>query len=207
MAKLPWTRDQEAMSWGNLQVKLGAPLKGVELSYFGEKDVRKLEAGALEKQAYERGRQEIRSELEPQIAQLKEQLQFSSERLFEQVNGAFEHALADLSGRLPELVLSIVQKLWEGIKLTPEQVEANVTNFIKQLDIEGESMDLYLSEGDLETLKGQVPDAFWKKYDKIEFHGDPELRSGDCRVKTRFGWVDSTCEAKLKSMTAELIEE
>ncbi len=167
------------------RVNLGKELKGVRL-------VR----GELSREESERRLGEVRAELKGENERLRD-------GVLNVIRADYEKLVKDVSGRLPDLVIAVAKRVLSSVTLEREQVEAIVTEALKESGTEGEELEVYLSEGDYKLLMGGE-EGVEGRYPDIKFVSDVKLKSGDCLVKSRFGLIDARVDTKLKQIRQDL---
>lgn len=115
----------------------------------------------------------------------------------------FKGLVKEISERMPDIAISIVRRILGGLTLEVAQVEAIVTEVLKENAPEGEVLEVLLSERDYDLLEKEE-DGLGKRYPGIKFERNGSLNSGDCLIKSRFGLVDATINTKLKQIRQEL---
>jgi len=124
-------------------------------------------------------------------------------KVFESIQGEFETLVKEISERMPDIAITIVKRIWGGLTLESQQVEAIVLEILRDNAPKGECLEVLLSEGDYDLLS-KMEDVLENRYPGIKFKKSETLSSGDCLIKSRFGLVDATIDTKLKQIRREL---
>lgn len=108
----------------------------------------------------------------------------------------------DLEYSLSNLALILARRIvGKAVREDPKSLHTLVQQAVKVLGGELESpVEVYLNPHDLRFLNDTVgPDAGWN------LHPDPELQSGDVRVKRGLAEVDARLQQRLDRLAAEML--
>lgn len=185
-------------------IKLHAPLRAVWLAgtrprpTFSEEQLE-----AAKREAYQRGAEEATRLLERQMLEQREEMLHLQSRTFSALAQQQAKLAAQLEAILPELVLEAAGRVLAGANIDRDAVLAIARDLLGELGPEREPVDVRLSPRDLELLAG-YEEGFREKYPQISFVADPELKPGDCMVRSRFGVIDGRIATKLRALEGML---
>lgn len=160
---------------------------------------------AVEKAAYERGRQDGEKGLREQMMVQRTELAALQRGLFESLRQASREVVQQSESLLVELALEIAGKLVAELPLGPDRVAASVREALAQ--VEGTTdITVHLHPEDL-TLLEQVSAAERPTVPGVEsvrLTSSPTVSRGGCLVQTRFGVIDTQIETKLRNLRETL---
>ena len=183
-------------------------------------------------ESFERGKSEAAIFYQKEIEKLRNEYAARQEKLLITVQQKVDQVLAELDNRLPNLVVTMAQKVLGGIELDGEMIHSLVKSMIEEFGTEDENLDVFLSPDDLVLLKSlsdkdKAPnsnddqegfasaiagifdgidgdDSLLDGYPNVKFFEDPSLQHGDCQVKSRFGLLDGRISTKLRRLEEEI---
>ena len=214
----------------NRTIKFPRPLKRVTVTYCGKPSVPAQDAEERERIAYERGKADAHEAIAAQVEALREEMTNRQNALLQSLQEGQENAMAQLSQRVPQLVVRAAERVIESIEVEPKHVQAIVDKIIKEAP-EDEKLRVRLHPEDLQLLRNldaggqgkESPDAaadsvdfaqalsglfggddsgdaLSARYPDIQFEADDSLNRGDCFVESRFGTLDGSVTTRLRSL-------
>lgn len=181
-------------------VKLHAPLKGAWLAGMKPRPTfTEDELEAVRREAYQRGSQEASKLLERQMLEQRAEVMHLQSQTFTALKAQHASLVQQLHAVLPELALEAAARVLAGTPLDREAVLRITQDLLSEIEPGREKIELQLHPRDLELIAG-LEDGFREKYPEINFRADPELRSGDCVVRSRFGVLDGRLATKLRAL-------
>jgi len=214
----------------NRTIKFPRPLKKVTVTYCGKPSVPAQDAEERERIAYERGKADAHEAIAAQVEALREEMTNRQNALLQSLQEGQENAMAQLSQRVPQLVVRAAERVIESIEVEPKHVQAIVDKIIKEAP-EDEKLRVRLHPEDLQLLRNldaggqgkESPDAaadsvdfaqalsglfggddsgdaLSARYPDIQFEADDSLNRGDCFVESRFGTLDGSVTTRLRSL-------
>ncbi len=208
--------------------------KGFKVTHLGLPDIPFKEASDRAELEHTRGVNESKAKFTKELSVLREELAERQSSLLSLIQQNAEHVLSELENRLPDLVIGLFDRVLPGVELSRDNVESIVRSLIKEFSDEDESLEVFLSPGDLDLLKGlsdatrqsdasaneqedgfasaisgifdnlDGDDSLLPDLPNVRFHGDPSLASGDCQIKSRFGLLDGRIATKLRRVEASM---
>jgi len=224
---------EETLSYNSV-IRLAEQPKEFTVGFVGLEPVPAAEAKAQEEAAREVARREALEESRREFQKMRSEFGQRHEAVLASVQQNFSEMAQELIRRLPEVTLALAERVLGEIQLDREAIIGIVTNLISEFASDDEKLEVYLCPADLKILKAgeklvsekpeDVPetddfsgamaslfdglggdDALLEGYPNVVFHEDPELGSGDCQIKSRFGLVDGRILTKLEKVTEELL--
>jgi len=214
----------------NRTIKFPRPLKKVTVTYCGKPSVPAQDAEERERIAYERGKADAHEAIAAQVEALREEMTNRQNALLQSLQEGQENAMAQLSQRVPQLVVRAAERVIDSIEVEPKHVQAIVDKIIKEAP-EDEKLRVRLHPEDLQLLRNldaggqgkESPDAaadsvdfaqalsglfggddsgdaLSARYPDIQFEADDSLNRGDCFVESRFGTLDGSVTTRLRSL-------
>ena len=217
----------------NRTVRFPEEPKGFSIGFIGPEPVPASEVEIREQTARQAGKNEALDEARRELQRMRVEFGQRHEEILATVQKQFHEMVSELIRRLPELTLSLAERVLGGIQLDREAVVGIVTSLIGEFATEDEKLEVYLCPDDLKVLKagdklateksedksdtddfsGAIAglfeglggdEALLEGYPNVIFHEDPELGPGDCQIKSRFGLVDGRLQTKLNKVAEEL---
>jgi flagellar assembly protein FliH len=161
------------------------------------------EIEALRKAAYDRGLADAVADYEQKLSKGRTDILDSQIKTFEALEGQHEALIAQVSHALPELTMEAIRRVLAIVQIDPETVTSIVEELLAQTSPVAGALEVALSGRDLKLFEGNQ-ERFSQKYPGIHFAVDPELKPGDCIVRSRFGVLDGRVETKLQHIEALL---
>lgn len=186
----------------NSRIHLRKPITGLKVTYFGPEPIKAEQSAELEKQAYERGKLEAEEVCKRQILQARKEMSQLQNEVLASIQNRFNEFSDQFDQQLPDLVLAIVGKIWEGLKLDRPAILSAIDATLAQVGSNTENLVLKLSSEDAALL--QETETFKTRFPDIVIETDSELRSGDVIIKSRFGLIDSRIATKIRRVEEEI---
>lgn len=185
-------------------IKIGAPLRGVSLlgakprSLFSEEQME-----AAKREAYQRGSEEAGRMIERQMLEQRSEMIHLQTQTFAAVTSQHEALVKQLHEMIPELTMEAVARILAKTEFDRDLVLGITRDVLAEIEPGGESVEIQLSQRDLDLITGHQED-FRLKHPAIVFRANPELRPGDCIVRSRFGVIDGRLATKLRTVESFL---
>jgi flagellar biosynthesis/type III secretory pathway protein FliH len=186
----------------NPRIHLRKPIAGLNVAYYGPEPISFAESQKREKDSYERGRRDSENVCQRQIMQARKEMEQLQNQVLSSVQSRYKELSDQLDENLPDLVLSIVNKVWDGLVLDREAVLRSIDAALSQAGVDTHDMILNLSAQDAALL--QNTETFKTRFPNLTVQTDPELKSGDVVVSSRFGIVDSRIKTKIRRVEEEI---
>jgi flagellar biosynthesis/type III secretory pathway protein FliH len=186
----------------NPRIHLRKPIAGLKVSYYGPEPVSEADAHKREEEAYERGRHEAETVCQRQILQARKEMSQLQNEVLASVQSRYKELSDQFDEQIPDLVLSIVNKVWEGLVLDRPAVLRAIDAALTQVGGETQNLTLRLCPQDAALL--QERETFKTHYADLKIETDSELASGDVVLRSRFGIVDSRIKTKLRRVESEI---
>jgi flagellar biosynthesis/type III secretory pathway protein FliH len=187
---------------GNSILHLKQPLKGLRVTYFGQEKVAEEDAAARESAAYEKGRRDAEEATRRQIVQARAEMKQLQDQVLRSLQDRYAELASELDSALPDLVLAIVNKVWNGLDLSREDILRSIDAALAEVGSEVKGLRLRLAPADAALL--QEKEAFRERYPDLSLVPDTQLKSGDVVVESRFGIVDSRVSTRLSKVEGEI---
>lgn len=100
---------------------------------------------------------------------------------------------------VPALALEAVARLLADATFGRETIINIANDLLSEVATGREEVELQLSPHDLDLIAGHE-EGFREKHPSIVFHANPDLRSGDCKILSRFGFIDGRLSTKLRAL-------
>jgi len=185
-------------------IKIHAPLKGVVLFGAGPRATFSEEQmAAARREEYQRGADEARRLIERQMVEQREELVHLQTETFAAVARQHEGLARQLYEMLPELALEAVARILARTEFDREMVLGITRDVLGEIEPSDAQVEVQLSARDLELIAG-YEEGFREKHPTITFRANPELRTGDCMVRSRYGVVDGRLATKLRTVESFL---
>lgn len=181
-------------------IKIHAPLKGVSLlgtrprATYSEEQLE-----AAKRDAYQRGSDEAGRLIERQMVEQREELLHLQTETFAAVARQHEGLARQLYEMVPELALEAVARILAKTDFDRELVLGITRDVLAEIEPSGAPVEVQLSARDLALIAG-YDDGFREKHPAISFRSNPELKTGDCIVRSRYGVVDARLATKLRTV-------
>jgi flagellar assembly protein FliH len=161
------------------------------------------EAEALRKAAYQQGFDDASAFLDQQLVEQRGEVIRLQEETFSAIAQQHAAQLDELRGLLPELVMEMARRVLAGLEPDRVRAERTVAEVLAEMVPGARDVEIALHPADMELL-GQFDPQFEQKYPGLRFIGDPNLKLGDCMMRSRFGIVDGRLETKLEKLSRSL---
>lgn len=173
-------------------------MAGQSPAIYGPED---LERVRLEAEQQVRAR--LEEALETQLEGVRKEWESVQSGLFRSISDRFGQALNQMRGLLPQLVVEATARVLGGIQMEEKIVKGVVDDLLSEVAPGTEALEVQLCEGDLAKLESAQAE-FRQRFPGISFRVNPDLKSGDCMVRTRFGVVDGRLQTKMKGLESLL---
>jgi flagellar biosynthesis/type III secretory pathway protein FliH len=187
---------------GNTVLHLKRPLKSLRVTYFGPEKVAEEDAAARESAAYEKGRRDAEEATRRQIVQARAEMKQLQDQVLKSLQDKYAQLAEELDSALPDLVLAIVNKVWNGLTLSREDILRSIDAALAEVGSDVKGLHLRLAPADAALL--QEKEAFQQRYPDLTLSTDAQLKSGDVVVESRFGIVDSRVATRLSKVEGEI---
>lgn len=155
------------------------------------------------KQGESSGVVEVKRVYEAKLTELKAEIAVIQNQSLQSIASRFDQALTQMRALLPQLVVEATARVVAGIPVEADMVRRVVEDLLSEVAPGSDRLEVQLCEVDLKMMEQYQP-QFRQKFPALEFFVNPELKSGDCMVKTRFGILDGRIETKLRGLTSLL---
>ncbi len=185
-------------------VAFDSPLTGVSIPGQGARLYTEAELAAMRQKAWQEGSDAARSFASQQLVEFRAEVQALQEGLFQRLAATEAEMQTQLRESLPALAVELARRLLAGYEPTAEQVINLWEETLAQLYPERDDLELFLSPRDASLLDQTHPE--WKtRHPGLKVSIDAALGPGDCQVRSRFGLTDARRQAKLDTLTRELL--
>ena len=151
------------------------------------------------REGYRRGTEEATRLLERQMIEQRAEMVALQSETFASL--ARQHA--DLARQIhevvPQLVLEAVARVLGGAEMDRETITKIAGDLLTEVTAGREEVELQLAPADLELIAG-YEEGFREKHPSIVFRANPDLKPGDCMVRSRFGLLDGRLATKLRAL-------
>ena len=217
----------------NKSISFPSPPKSFEVKFHGPPAI---EAETLNHQkatSYEEGKKAATTFYLEETDKLKNDYAERQNLLLETINKKVDQTVVQLEQRLPELVMTITERILPTIELNADAIKSLVISMIKEFSKEDEKLDIFLCKNDLDLLKAlsrkgdsdenlqseeggfasaiagifeglDGDESLLDGYPNVKFFEDESLAKGDCQIKSRFGLLDGRIATKLRKVSEEL---
>ncbi len=162
------------------------------------------EVAAIRTKAYQEGTDSARSFANQQLVEFRAEVQALQENLFQKLTQVDGEIHTQLRESLPALAIELARRLLAGYEPGAEQIQRLCEDTLAQLYPERDNLELFLSPRDAAMLDAVSP-AWKSRYPSLRITIDAALGPGDCQVRSRFGLTDARRQAKLESLSTELL--
>jgi flagellar assembly protein FliH len=153
--------------------------------------------------AYEKGAEETRHQLEAEHRKSKEQAETVLNGALSKVVDRHAEALGLMRSLVPRLVVEATSRVVAGIPVDAAFLHNVVNDLLNDVAPGAENVEVQLCPADL--LKVQGFDLELRhKFPTLRLVENKDISPGDCLVKTRFGVLDGRMESKLKAVESLL---
>jgi len=158
---------------------------------------------AAREEGYCQGHDAALSELEAQFANQRMEVAEIQHQTLERLAQGHEALVEQCCGLLPGLVMEGIRRVLATVELDETVMRNIVGEMIAEVRPGTSGLEVMLNEHDLEFFQS-ADENLGQKYPGIQFVADPDLRHGDCMVRSRFGTLDGTLTTKLDNVEALL---
>jgi flagellar assembly protein FliH len=144
-------------------------------------------------------REVLEREFESRVARLRQDWEALQQGLFQSMSDRFQGALNQMRELLPQLVVESTARVLGGVEVDGRMVKGVVEDLLQEVAPGTEALEVQLCESDLRQLEAAQADLK-HRFPGISLRVNPELKSGDCVVRTRFGVIDGRLSTKLKGL-------
>ena len=182
------------------RITLSGPLKGVAVApprvapTFDEEQY-----GEAKRAAYQKGFEEATRAMEHQLLEQRGEMVHLQNETFEGLSRQHAALSEQLQGMLPELTMEAIRRILAGTAIDRETVLGIAKDLLAEIAPGQEQIEVRLAPGDLELIAG-YEEGFREKHPQIVFRADPELKAGDCVVRSRFGDIDGRLSTKMRTI-------
>ncbi len=171
------------------KIALAAPRSA---SIFTEDDVE-----AARREGYRRGSEEASRLLERQMIEQRSEMVALQSETFAAIAKQHDSLTRQMQEVVPALALETVARVLADAEFDRETVIRIANDLLAEIASGREEIELQLAPRDLELIAG-YEEGFREKHPAIVFRANPELRSGDCKILSRFGFIDGRLCTKLR---------
>lgn len=180
------------------------PLSAVSAPGVAGRMYTEAEHAAACEEAYRRGSDAARAFASQQLVEFRTEVQELQQGLFDRLGHVEQDLASQLRSALPILAVDIARRLLANFEPTAAQVEALCVEALLQVFPEHEGLELYISPRDAALLETVNPE--WKRrFPELKIVADATLGAGDVQVRSRFGLTDATRQAKIETLSRELL--
>lgn len=192
------------MTAHNKLVAFDRPLVGVSVQGQGTQLYNEAELAAIRQKAWQEGNDAAREFASHQLVEFRAEVQALQEGLFQRLATTESEMQTQLRESLPSLAVELARRLLANYEPTAEEVMNLCDETLAQLYPERDDLELFLCPRDAELLDHLNQD--WKtRHPGLRVTVDAALGPGDCQVRSRFGLTDARRQAKLETLTRELL--
>ncbi len=179
-------------------IKVHAPLKALFLAGTKPRPTfTEEELAAAKREAYQRGSEEASRLIEGQMLEQRAEILHLQSETFAAVARQHAALVQQLRDVLPELAMEAVARILATTGIDREAVMRICRDLLCEIAPGREQVEVLLSPGDLGLIAG-YEEGFRERHPEIVFRADPELKPGDCIIRSRFGVVDGRLATKLR---------
>ena len=189
----------------NKLIAFDRPLVGVSLKgHAGSRVYTEAEIAAISQKAYQEGSDSTRGFASQQLVEFRAEVQSLQEGLFQKLTTTDADLQTQLREALPALAVELARRLLAGYEPTADQVMKLCEETLSQLYPERDNLELFLCPRDAAMLE-QVSTDWKTRHPGLRVVIDAALGPGDCQVRSRFGLTDARRQAKLETLSRELL--
>jgi flagellar biosynthesis/type III secretory pathway protein FliH len=192
----------EEFATQNPRIHLRKPIAGLKIAYYGPEAVSFDDAKKREDNAYAKGKRDSETVCQRQIVQARNDMASLQNKVLSAIDKNYKDLSDQFDEQIPQLVMAIVGKVWDGMKLSREDVLRAIDAALSQTGSDTQKLTLRLAKEDAALL--QETETFKTRFPDIIVETDPELKSGDVIVRSRFGTIDSRIPTKLRRVEEEI---
>ena len=149
--------------------------------------------------AYKKGRDDLRRELEPKLNAAKEDFKSVTQGALSKLLDRHDDSLNQIRALLPKLIAEATARVVGALPIDGAFVRSVANDLLADITPGTEPVEVQLCPLDLGKV-GDFAQELRHKFPTLRLVGNDELSSGDCLVKTRFGVTDGRMSSKLQSI-------
>lgn len=184
------------------RIHLRRPIKELRVAFYGPEPVPASVAQDDAQAAYDKGRSDVEAVCQRQIVEARREMSQLQNEVLASIQSRFAEFEEQFDNQLPDLVLSIVGKIWEGVQMDRETVLKAIDAALEQVGSDTTKLVVRLSKDDAALL--QHTESFMSRYPDLSVETDTELGTGDVVIRSRFGVVDSRVGTKIRRIEQEI---
>jgi flagellar assembly protein FliH len=163
-----------------------------------------IDVEALEEQAYRKGMDAGKKEVEDKLAQATKALSQAAQKLSAQSESIMQRSADDML----QLVMAIAERILHHEISEHKEVVARIVQNTINAAVQAEEFHIRVNPEDIEVLNEHKPlfIASLSGLSNIEFIADPSITRGGCVLESPSGRVDATLETQLDEIFAHLKE-
>ena len=154
---------------------------------------------AARRDGYRRGGEEATRLLEKQMLEQRAEMVALQSETFAAITRQREALTQQMREVVPALALEAVARVLADAEFDRETVLRIANDLLSEVATGREEVELQLAPHDLELIAG-YEETFREKHPAIVFHANPELRPGDCKILSKFGFIDGRLATKLRAL-------
>lgn len=158
---------------------------------------------AIEQEGYERGYGDAEALYQKQILQQRGEMAKLQNSVLQSLEQQFGQLTEEINQNLPDIIMAVVGKIWGGLQLEASNLASIVEDVLAELSPGGEKLELFMNPEDARLLRSYEGNPE-KTFPLLRIMEDPQLKSGDVTLRSRFGHVDARIENKFRKIAAEL---
>ena len=150
-----------------------------------------------------RGKDSVLAEASAKINQAETELKLVRETLCEKINHELGLLIQVIDQKIPDLILEIVKEIWGDIHLEKQQILEIIKKLVGDYTLPGEALTIELSSNDYQLVVSEK-NNFLEKAVALVWKEDPSLKSGECKIHSRFGTIDASFKTRLQKLGDQL---
>ena len=154
---------------------------------------------AARREGYRRGSEEATRLLERQMIEQRSEMVALQSGTFAAVAHQQELLTQQMHEVVPALALEAVARVLADAEFDRDTILRIANDLLSEVASGREEVELQLAPPDLDLIAG-FEDGFREKHPAIVFCANPELRTGDCKILSRFGFIDGRLCTKLRAL-------
>jgi flagellar biosynthesis/type III secretory pathway protein FliH len=162
-----------------------------------------LDPEAIRQEGFRAGQDAAEESFNARIFELREEQQHLYETVLQGLETKFEELTVEIEAQLPEIVNRLVARVVRGVEMTPGIIRAQIEALISETGTPGEELHIELCPEDFAML---VPEERKKiGGGKVQIVENQSLKEGDIQMRSRFGLIDATVDARLANVKRSLL--
>ena len=154
---------------------------------------------AARRDGYRRGSEEATRLLERQMIEQRSEMVALQSETFAAITRQREELTQQMREVVPALAMEAVARVLADAEFDRDTVLRIANDLLSEVAPGREEVELHLAPHDLELIAG-YEEGFREKHPAIIFHANPELRPGDCKILSQFGFIDGRLATKLRAL-------